>query len=545
MTNYLKVFENYFKRVNHPLIKWMPLIHVVLNLLALLLVWRWPLVAALVLGINLMTFTTIDLFRRRLFRSSSQFRQSLEDWYHAGSYVEKVLKAISRRDFSSLDVDAPKAELHQDARHFIEVASRTGDRMRAVVDQLQELSSALGRVAQKILASTGEQASASSEQAASVAEITATMEELAKTAAQIAQNADDVNQVAAHTENSSSAGFDAAQNMIQKVSKVKGKIDTIQSNAKQLGEKSTEINKILNLITEIANETHLLALNASIESVAAGEYGKRFGVVAMEVRRLAERSSESVEHIRSLLEHFQDSIHSTILSTEEGVKEVDLAVSTAERAVSHFADIQNLVSQNHNSAREISIATQQQQTASEQIVLTLKEISEVSNQSASNLNDSTQAAEDLNRHAEKVLLFAQTFIIAKSNNIKYILMKFRDEGFAAASPSARSTLLRDFLSRHPFVEALFVADSGGELSQVSVSSRLHVNTQNFFSKNYSDRPWFRNAMEKQASWVTDPYLSVISQELCFTVSVPVLGEKRKTKEILAADINMKQWNEIG
>ena len=89
---------------------------------------------------------------------------------------------------------------------------------------------------------------------------------------------------------------------------------------------------MLDLITEIAQETHILSLNAAIEAAAAGDHGRRFSVVAEEVRRLAQRSQESVESVRNLLDEFAGSIRATVVATEEGSKEAGRVLERARAA---------------------------------------------------------------------------------------------------------------------------------------------------------------------------------------------------------------------
>ena len=105
------------------------------------------------------------------------------------------------------------------------------------------------------------------------------------------------------------------------VEEVQKRISAIANRADTLGTRSKEIYRVLELITEIAQETHILSLNAAIEAVAAGADGRRFSVVAEEVRHLAQRSQESVESVRNLLDEFSGSIRATIVATEEGSKE--------------------------------------------------------------------------------------------------------------------------------------------------------------------------------------------------------------------------------
>ena len=164
-------------------------------------------------------------------------------------------------------------------------------------------------------------------------EITAAMEELARTASQIADNA------ATQAEPGADGRGERQRRRRPRsrrrshgIEEVKKRISGIASRAEILGTRSKEIYRVLDLITEIAQETHILSLNAAIEAAAAGEHGRRFSVVAEEVRRLAQRSQESVDSVRNLLDEFAGSIRATVVATEEGSKEAGRVLERAQAA---------------------------------------------------------------------------------------------------------------------------------------------------------------------------------------------------------------------
>ncbi len=165
------------------------------------------------------------------------------------------------------------------AQAFVSAA----DALDHLAQQIQNSSIEVASSANSVNQIASELASGSSEQAASVVEITAAMEELARTASQIADNATVQADLAAKAEESGSTGAEAVEEAVTGVEEVRKRISGIANRADTLGTRSKEIYRVLDLITEISQETHILSLNAAIEAAAAGEHGRRFSVVAEEV----------------------------------------------------------------------------------------------------------------------------------------------------------------------------------------------------------------------------------------------------------------------
>ena len=206
-------------------------------------------------------------------------------------------------------------ELPEEMQSSVKAASRA---LAVLIQQIQSSSVEVATAAGSVQRTSSELASASSQQAAAVVEITATTEELARTAGQIARNAATQAELAAQSEKAGDDGVTSVEAAVSGVEAVRQHMEAISGRADTLGSRSREIYRILDLITEIAQETHILALNAAIEASAAGEHGERFSVVADEVRRLAERSRESVDSVRSHLDEFSGSIRGVVVATEEG-----------------------------------------------------------------------------------------------------------------------------------------------------------------------------------------------------------------------------------
>ena len=154
-----------------------------------------------------------------------------------------------------------------------------------------------------------------------------------------------------------------------------------------LGERSQEIGRVLVIIDDIAEQTKILALNAAIEAARAGEAGKGFAVVAEEIRKLADSVTESTSEIGRVVREIQSSSSSLVMSTERAIaRRSTRARCSRMRTADSLDTIVQQVEETTDSAKQISIATQQQRTASEQVVISMREMALVATQAAADLS---------------------------------------------------------------------------------------------------------------------------------------------------------------
>ncbi|MEK6635438.1 MAG: methyl-accepting chemotaxis protein [Planctomycetota bacterium] len=305
--------------------------------------------------------------------------------------LAKQATVISTGDLTT-NVDA-KGELAVAFNNMLE-------NLRSLIRQCHSSIGRISSVSVEMLSSSEEQSSGTAELAASVGEITATIEELSSSAKQIAANAESVAKVAEDSEATGHRGMESVSASIHIMEDIKGVTKDSSGKIFSLSEKAQKIGDVLGIIKEIAGETHLLALNASIEASAAGEFGKRFGVVAAEVRRLAERTKTSAEEIKGIVSEIQVATNAAVLATEQSVKNVDRGVDVVQKAGQAIESILSLIKQTTDASKQIVMATQQQKSATEQVAGTMREISEVVKQTAVRLKQTTAAVAELNKLAD-------------------------------------------------------------------------------------------------------------------------------------------------
>ncbi len=274
--------------------------------------------------------------------------------------------------------------------------------MKSITRPLGNAVTVLSSSSAELTAQALSQSAGATEQAASVAEVTATVEELSRTARQIAEASGRVAQTAEHNLRSAESAHTAVEETVAGMETLKTKVHNLAEKILALGEKAQQISVVVNIINEFAGDTHLLALNASIEAAGAGEHGKRFGVVAAEVKRLAERVVQATSEIRTLIGEVQSATNGAVMSAEDGAREAEHGSALAVRSGEAITEILRQVQGTFGLAQEISLATQQQGQASEQVARTMHDVSMVAQQAASSAQQAQAAAEELRGVAERL-----------------------------------------------------------------------------------------------------------------------------------------------
>ena len=268
--------------------------------------------------------------------------------------------------------------------------------------QLHEMATKVGShsltvnaAAEEIAAAVGSQAAISAQMSASVTEITSTMEELSASSSQIAEHSKSVVDIANHTWESSKKGADAMQVVLAKMGDIRSDNQHSLREIVELGGKSKEISKVMEIINALADQTKLIAFNAALEASSAGEAGKRFGVVASEIRRLADSVTDSTGEIEGKIQEIQGSINRLVITSEKGAVGIadgmDATSATAER----LGELVGAASQTSSAAQQISFSTQQQKTASNQVVVALREIVSASSHTAQSISRISQISHDM------------------------------------------------------------------------------------------------------------------------------------------------------
>lgn len=260
-----------------------------------------------------------------------------------------------------------------------------------------------------IAAAVESQVSISSEMFSSVAEITSTMEELSASSTQIADHSKSVVDIANQTQEDSKVAFEAMQMVLVRM----GDIRTDNQHSLQeivvLGAKSKEISKVMEIIKAITDQTKLIAFNAALEASSAGEAGKRFSVVASEIRRLADSVADSTGEIEAKIQEIQDSISRLVITSEKGTAVIDSGMEASTSTAHNLDELVDAASKTSSAAQQISLSTQQQKTASSQVLMALREIVTATSHADQSIESISKISHDLTVMSTELSTTVQQF----------------------------------------------------------------------------------------------------------------------------------------
>jgi len=259
---------------------------------------------------------------------------------------------------------------------------------------------------------------ASQEQSAQTDEVAGAVEEMSRTVTESSHSANRTSEVATKNGNIAIEGGKVVKQTITKMHDIANVVINSAANIQQLGERSKEIGEIISVIDDIADQTNLLALNAAIEAARAGEQGRGFAVVADEVRKLAERTTEATKQIANMIKTIQKETETAVetmnkgsIEVQNGIELADLAGAALNEVVSSSTEVSEMISL-------IVISSEQQAATSEQIAKNIIEISKVTLESNLRIEEIAQASDDLTKLTENLKETVSLFKYQEDDNSK-------------------------------------------------------------------------------------------------------------------------------
>jgi len=267
--------------------------------------------------------------------------------------------------------------------------------MKLINEELYEGISVLSSASSEILTITTQLSTASSQTATTVNESSDTVESVRTKTDLINQKTKEVSEKAVNALNVSIDGQKSVQEILDGMNHIQRQMDMIGMNVIKLSEQSQAIGEIIATVTDISEQSNLLAVNASIEAAKAGEFGKGFAVVAHEIHNLAEQSKQATANIRTILTDIQRGVSSTVISTERGTSSVADAVRLTSDAREAIEVLTRSTAESSRQAIEIASSIHEQAAGMDQISLAMEKIRDAAQKNLEITRQAEKTAEDL------------------------------------------------------------------------------------------------------------------------------------------------------
>lgn len=323
--------------------------------------------------------------------SEDKVQRLLNNLQERISEYKDFISIVSRGDLTkTLEVDGDD-DLAQLGQYLNDMTNDMSTTASQIVVATQEISTGI----RQLESAAASQAASAAEQASSVTELISVIEEIKTTSQQTLAKASELGQTAADTKNQGEKGQKSIAEMLAAMTVLQKKMSLISQNIIGLSDQTQQIGQITNVVSDIAKQSKMLALNASIEAAKAGEAGKGFAVVATEVKNLAEKSQGSTENVRVLLSDIQQATEKAVLATEEGSDSVQVNVDHANLSGEIIEALTAVIDKSTMSSELIVAAVKQESAGIDQVVMSVQEIDSAVKQFSISTEQMTQASSNL------------------------------------------------------------------------------------------------------------------------------------------------------
>ena len=278
-------------------------------------------------------------------------------------------------------------------------AQKKTDAMTVISRQLQGVAEAVASASEELSAQVEQSSRGAELQARHVAETATSMGEMSVAVVEVARNAGSTASTSEDARQQAVSGASMVSQVVSSVVELQNGAEKLKGNMAQLGEQARGIGEIMSVISDIADQTNLLALNAAIEAARAGEAGRGFAVVADEVRKLAEKTMGATKEVSDAVTGIQSATASNLQLVDKTVAEIEHVAELSGKSGEVLNHIVQIVDVTSDQVRVIATAAEEQSASTEEVNAAIAEISNVSGQTAQAMGEAAKAVSDLARQA--------------------------------------------------------------------------------------------------------------------------------------------------
>ncbi|OLN27732.1 Methyl-accepting chemotaxis protein [Desulfovibrio sp. DV] len=408
-----------------------------------------------------------------------------------------------------------------------------GETLETVADSIKEATSSLRQEARDVSSGAEEQKTCIDETADSVSVMVDATVAVAKSAEQAASAAEEARRRAAE-------GASVVDDSVAAIGRVSTLAAALKSNMADLGRQAESIGEVMTVISDIADQTNLLALNAAIEAARAGEAGRGFAVVADEVRKLAEKTMTATAEVGKVIQAIQSGTFENIRHMDQAAGAVDDATTLAGQSRAALGQIVTLSGDASAQVVSIAKASDEQVAASERIQSAIERIRDLSGRTTDGMVRSAATIEALGGEIEELIKLNGVFkLIGQGAAQDAVETLAGAPEMAALDRSVMERLMRQALAQNTFLELLYATDAAGVqvTENIAPAHFRAASRASMVGKNWSTRPWFTGVVTNQDTSISPIYMSEASNEYCLTISTPIRIDDRIVG-VLGADIKV-------
>jgi methyl-accepting chemotaxis protein len=287
------------------------------------------------------------------------------------------------------------------------------DKIAQAADMATDVSNRLSTATEELAAQIEESSRGTENQRERITETATALEQMNASILEVAKNSSNAADNAEQAKGRAEHGVEVVKNSIATIEAMRQRVKEMTGSVGELGRQAEGIGNIIGIISDIADQTNLLALNAAIEAARAGEAGRGFAVVADEVRKLAEKTMTATQEVGSAITAIQDGTRKSVGIMELAERDVQQSVDMSGRVGDALGEILTVSLATADMVRNIAAAAEEQSATSEQITRSTDEVNTVASETADAMNQSAQAVSDLARMAE---------------DLKQIISSMREDG---------------------------------------------------------------------------------------------------------------------
>ena len=307
----------------------------------------------------------------------------------------------ARRESENAKEQSAKA---QEAMEQAEAASREAqsktEAMLVAADKLEQVGGVVSSASTELSAQIEQSDRGAAESAQRLSEAATAMNEMNATVQEVAKNAGSASSASVETKQKAQTGAQVVEKAVRSIGQVHQMSLELKGDMAQLNEHAQDITRIMNVISDIADQTNLLALNAAIEAARAGEAGRGFAVVADEVRKLAEKTMASTQDVGNAIRAIQESTAKSMTGVDNAVERIGEATELAGQSGTALQEILATVEATADQVNAIATASEEQSAASEEINQSIVQVNDMARQSAEAMAEAAKAVSDLAAQAQ-------------------------------------------------------------------------------------------------------------------------------------------------